>query len=342
MSEAEKQVIIDGGNLGYIQIGATHMLSGYDHLAFIFGIVFYLTRFKEIVKYITVFTIAHSITLIAATFNQIQINYLLIDAVIALSVSYIAFRNLDGFKKYLNVKEPNLLAMIFGLGLIHGLGLSTRLQQLPLNTEQLLTNIISFNVGIELGQILALSIMLIFITLFRKSHSFPIFNKTSNYFLIFAGLFIFLMQMHDYRHSTNAKELTLNAGPAPQEEILTVKSEKPEWKDTILITIPARRGLEYKLLLAEGATLEYQWKADKGRLFFDLHGDPEGDTTGYFKSFTKGTKALASGSLTSVFKGVHGWYWKNNNTFPVIVTLNVDGEYQRIDLAPNTKKTKVD
>ena len=95
MSEVEKQAIVDGGNLRYMWIGATHMLSGYDHLAFVFGIVFFLTNFKDIVKYITAFTVGHSVTLIWATFNSIQVNYFLIDAVIGLSVSYIAFCNLN-------------------------------------------------------------------------------------------------------------------------------------------------------------------------------------------------------------------------------------------------------
>ncbi|MBL4630532.1 MAG: HupE/UreJ family protein, partial [Paraglaciecola sp.] len=143
MSEAEKQMIIEGGNLRYVWIGATHMLSGYDHLAFVLGIVFFLTKFSDIIKYITAFTVGHSMTLIFATFNAIQVNHFLIDAVIALSVCYIAFHNIDGFKKHLNIKAPNMLLMIFSLGLTHGLGLSTRLQQLPLDTEQLLMNIIS-------------------------------------------------------------------------------------------------------------------------------------------------------------------------------------------------------
>ncbi|MCK5726561.1 MAG: HupE/UreJ family protein [Thiotrichaceae bacterium] len=209
MSDTEKQIIMAGGNLRYIWIGATHMLSGYDHLAFVFGIVFFLTKFKDIIKYITAFTIGHSITLIIATFNTIQVNYFLIDAVIALSVCYIAFHNINGFKKYLKIKAPNMLAMIFSLGLIHGLGLSTRLQQLPLDPDQLLINIISFNVGIELGQIFALTLMLLLIAIFRKSYFFPTFSKISNYFLIFTGAFLFLMQMHGYEHSTNTDELTV-------------------------------------------------------------------------------------------------------------------------------------
>ncbi len=206
MSEAEKQSIVNGGNLHYLWIGATHMLSGYDHLLFVFGIIFFLTKFKDIVKYITAFTLGHSATLIWATFNGIQVNYFLIDAVIALSVCYIAFANLDGFKKYLDIKSPNLLIMIISLGLIHGLGLSTRLQQLPLSENELLMNIISFNVGIELGQIAALTIMLVILAGWRKAESFKSFSKISNYGLIFAGLYLFMMQMHGYSHASHPDE----------------------------------------------------------------------------------------------------------------------------------------
>jgi len=337
MSEAEKQLIIEGGNLRYIWIGATHMLSGYDHLAFVFGIVFFLTKFKDIVKYITAFTIGHSITLIFATFNAIQINYFLIDAIIAFSVCYIAFHNLDGFKKYLNVKAPNMLAMIFSLGLIHGLGLSTRLQQLPLNQDQLLMNIISFNVGIELGQISALALMLLLIAAFRKSHFFPTFSKISNYLLILAGAFLFLMQMHGYEHTANAGEFAVSTESA-QQVTGSEQTQQSDWKDTITVSIPARGNKEYKLQLAKGAVLEYVWQTDKGDLFFDFHGEPKGDTTGYFKSFEKDTKSNTSGSLTTIFAGTHGWYWKNNNAFPVTVTLNVKGEYQRLDKKVSTQQ----
>lgn len=206
MSEAEKQSIIDGGNMSYLWLGATHMLSGYDHLLFVFGIIFFLTTLRDIVKYITAFTLGHSVTLILATFNGIQINYFLIDAVIGLSVCYIAFANIDGFKKYLNVRTPNMLAMITGLGLIHGLGLSTRLQQLPLNDDQLLLNIITFNLGIELGQLLALVVMLLALAGWRKSASFAVFSKLSNFTLIFAGVFLFSMQIHGYWHVTTPDE----------------------------------------------------------------------------------------------------------------------------------------
>jgi len=219
MSEAEKQSIIEGGNLRYMWIGSTHMLSGYDHLLFVFGIIFFLTRFSDIVKYITAFTLGHSVTLIFATINGVQVNYFLIDAVIALSVCYIAFANLDGFKKYLDIKPPNLMVMIIGLGLIHGLGLSTRLQQLPLSEDQLLMNIISFNVGIEVGQIIALTVMLVLLAGWRKTESFKPFSRLSNYGLIFAGAYLFMMQMHGYSHITDPDEFGFGADNHAHEHI---------------------------------------------------------------------------------------------------------------------------
>ncbi|MCK4951369.1 MAG: HupE/UreJ family protein [Gammaproteobacteria bacterium] len=336
MSEAEKQTIIEGGNLRYIWIGATHMLSGYDHLAFIFGIIFFLTRFKDIVKYITAFTLGHSITLIYATFTALQVNYFLIDAVIALSVCYIAFANLKGFEKYLNVKAPNMMAMILGLGLIHGLGLSTRLQQLPLSEDNLLMNIISFNVGIELGQISALAVMLVLIAAFRKSHAFKSFTKAANSFLIIAGGYLFLMQMHGYEHVANAEEFVSKAEPTQaiqKDETIN----RTDWKDVITITIPARGDKEYKLLFAKGTTFEYSWETNGAKLFYDFHGEPKDDKTGYFKSFKKNTESKSSGTLTTLFEGTHGWYWKNSTSSAVEIVLKINGNYQRLDLVKKQK-----
>jgi len=336
MSEAEKQIIIEGGNLRYIWIGATHMLSGYDHLAFIFGIIFFLTRFQDIVKYITAFTLGHSITLIYATFTALQVNYFLIDAVIALSVCYIAFANLNGFEKYLNVKAPNMMVMISGLGLIHGLGLSTRLQQLPLSEDNLLMNIISFNVGIELGQISALAVMLVLIAAFRKSHAFKNFSKAANSFLIIAGGYLFLMQMHGYEHAVNAEEFSNKTAPA-QGIKKPEMTHRTNWNDVITITIPARGDKEYKLLFPKGANFEYYWETTGTKLFYDFHGEPKDDETGYFKSFKKSTESKSGGTLTTSFEGTHGWYWKNNTSSAVDVVLKIAGEYQRLDLKINQK-----
>jgi hypothetical protein len=203
ISESDKQAMLDGGYVRYVWLGATHMLTGYDHLLFIFGVIFFLTGFRDIVKYITAFTLGHSITLIFATVFGISANYFLVDAVIALSVCYKGFDNLDGFNKYLGRPSPNLLGVIFGFGLIHGFGLSTRLQQLPLGETGLIGKILSFNIGVEFGQIIALAIMLIVISSWRRTKSFTQFSKVSNAGLIAAGVFLFMMQMHGFGHTND-------------------------------------------------------------------------------------------------------------------------------------------
>ena len=340
MSEADKLAIIEGGNLRYMRLGATHMLSGFDHLAFVFGIIFFLTSFRDIAKYVTAFTLGHSVTLIFATFNQIQLNYFAIDAVIGLSVCYIAFANIDGFRKYLNINPPNMLLMIIGLGLIHGFGLSTRLQELPLSEDSLLLNIISFNIGIELGQIGALAMMLLLISSWRKRPAFKTFSLVMNYGLILAGGLLFLLQTHGYAHTSNPQEFIIATAQA-QDRLdgttvaFSASPQKPQQtqrEDLINITIPARGDKEFKFHLAQGAALEYAWQTNGAVLFFDFHGEPAGDTTGYFKSFKKSTNSQSNGSLTASFTGTHGWYWKNNTASPIDIVLKAKGDYQRTDL----------
>ncbi|MGK0298340.1 MAG: hypothetical protein ACI9XC_001959 [Gammaproteobacteria bacterium] len=340
MSEAEIQAIIEGGNLSYIKIGATHMLTGFDHLLFVFGIIFFLRTYLDIIKYVTAFTLGHSATLIIATLISIQLNYFIIDAVIGLSVSYIAFANIDGFRKYLNINPPNMMVMIVSLGLIHGLGLSTRLQELPLSEDGLLLNIISFNVGIELGQIFALVLMLLVMVVWRKSKSFASLSIASNYLLIIAGGFLFLMQMHGYAHVSNPNEFAVAPTNIPEilEENVTLPSndnvvqEAEQREDLITITVPARGSIEYKFYLKEGAYFEYAWDTNGVSIFYDFHGEPDGDTTGYFESFEKNMTSQASGSLTAPFEGIHGWYWKNGTALPVNVVLMAKGEYQLLNI----------
>lgn len=338
MSDTERQAIIEGGNLIYLWIGATHMLTGYDHLMFVFGIIFFLTNFRDIVKYVTAFTLGHSITLIYATYNGIQLNYFLIDAVIALSVCYIAFANLDGFRKYLSVNPPNMMFMIVGLGLIHGFGLSTRLQALPLSEDSLLMNIISFNAGIELGQISALAVMLVFVAMWRKAQAFDTHSRIANYLLIMFGLLLFLVQTHGYSHSTTSEELTAGADQSPgiiaadvvASTGLPEESLSAKWQDSITVTIPANSGKEYKFYLEKDALIEYVWKSDSKPLYYDFHGEPAGDTTGYFKSFKESTGNQASGALAAPFEGTIGWYWENRGPTPVNVLLRTRGSYQVI------------
>lgn len=212
ISAADKAAMLDGGYLKYVWLGATHMLSGYDHLLFIFGVIFFLTSFKDIVKFISVFTFGHCITLVFATFFKITANYYIIDAVIAVSVMYKGFENIDGFKKYFDWKAPSLLTMVFAFGLIHGFGLSTRLQQLPLGDDQLsmLYRILSFNVGVEVGQIVALTAMLIVLSGWRKAKSFIKFAYAANVGLIAGGIFLFFMQFHGYWHTSDPDAFPLN------------------------------------------------------------------------------------------------------------------------------------
>lgn len=151
-----------------------------------------------------------SLLLRLATLYGIKANYFLIDAVIALTVCYKGFENLGGFKKYLQEKAPNLTMMVFIFGLIHGFGLSTRLQQLPLGDNGIVLRILSFNVGVEVGQIIALSIMLFVMSGWRKTVSFQHFSKASNVALIIAGAFLFLFQIHGFAHTKFSEEFPLN------------------------------------------------------------------------------------------------------------------------------------
>lgn len=198
VSAADQEILLGGGLWAYVQVGARHMLTGYDHLLFLAGVIFYLSGFRDILRFITAFTIGHSVTLISATYLGIRANEHLIDAVIALSVLYKGFENLGGFEKLLKVKSPNLLAMVFVFGLIHGFGLSTRLQAFELGEEQFLAKIISFNIGVELGQITALIPIVFLISKGQKWKGYPAFYQAMNVYLILAGIALFAYQIYGY------------------------------------------------------------------------------------------------------------------------------------------------
>ena len=188
VSGGDRALLENGGLLAYIWVGAKHMLTGYDHLLFLVGVIFHLKNFRQIVRFITAFTIGHSLTLISATYLQIAVNEHLIDAIIGLSVLYKGFENRGLFQKLLTVNPPHLLNMVFTFGLIHGLGLSARLQSFALDQEQILLKIISFNVGVELGQVLALIPIVLLINFLRTKTSFDPLFKAINTYLILAGL----------------------------------------------------------------------------------------------------------------------------------------------------------
>ncbi|NVN19297.1 HupE/UreJ family protein [Muricauda sp. HICW] len=197
VSSSDQLLLDNGGLWSYIWVGAKHMVTGYDHLLFLAGVIFFLKGFRDIIKFITIFTLGHSITLLGGTYLGIQVNEYLIDAIIALSVLYKGFENLEGFNK-LGVKVPNLLFMVFLFGLIHGLGLSTRLQTFDMGQDQFLLKIISFNVGVELGQIVALIPIILLINIWKGKSSYEAFYKASNVYLIIAGFGLFAYQMYGY------------------------------------------------------------------------------------------------------------------------------------------------
>lgn len=207
ISDADRQSMLDGGYVRYIGLGASHMLTGYDHLLFLFGVVFFLTSFKDVAKFVTVFTLGHCITLIFATYYKITWNFYLVDAIIAISVIYKGFDNNGGFQRVFDMKSPNLLAAVFGFGLLHGFGLSTRLQQLPLGDDNMamLLRILSFNVGVEIGQIAALTVMVGVLAFWRKRPTFYRFSFAANLGLAYAGVYLLFMQLHGYQHDTNSE-----------------------------------------------------------------------------------------------------------------------------------------
>ena len=143
----------------FIYLGAKHMVTGYDHLLFILGVIFFLYRLSHVALYVTMFSIGHSITLLTGVLTGVQVNPYLIDAIIGLSVAYKAFDNLDGFRTLFGW-SPDTRLMVLVFGLFHGLGLATKLQALQLSRRGLALNLVSFNVGVEIGQLLFITAVL--------------------------------------------------------------------------------------------------------------------------------------------------------------------------------------
>ena len=185
--------------MDYLYFGAEHMVTGYDHILFLIGVLFFLKNYSDIFKFITAFTIAHCITLIFATFYGITANPFLIDAVIAFSVIYKGFENLDGFQKWFSKIPPNLIVMVFIFGLIHGFGLSTKLQEIAASHSIALSlsEILSFNIGVELGQIAVLLVIFPILSLLRGQF-FEIISKISNWGLVIAGIFLLVFQVNGF------------------------------------------------------------------------------------------------------------------------------------------------
>lgn len=200
ISENNAQFIegVDGAAVApFMYLGAKHMVTGYDHLLFLVGVIFFLYRLKDVVLYVTLFTVGHSITLLAGVLGDFQVNAYLIDAIIGFSIVYKAFENIGGFEKVFRVK-PNTRIAVLVFGLFHGLGLATKLQEFSITDDGLIANIVSFNVGVEIGQMLALTAILLLLWQWRRQTSFARNSFLANTVLMTGGFLLAGYQITGY------------------------------------------------------------------------------------------------------------------------------------------------
>ena len=188
---------VEGPAVGpFMYLGAKHMVTGYDHLLFLVGVIFFLYRVKDVVKYVSLFTLGHSLTLLGGVLGNIRADAYLIDAIIGLSIVYKAFENMGGFDRL--GFRPNTAAAVGVFGLFHGFGLATKLQEFAIPQNGLVANIVSFNVGVEIGQGLALMAVLIAISYWRQHPGFLKHSFATNTALMTGGFILMGYQLAGY------------------------------------------------------------------------------------------------------------------------------------------------
>ena len=189
---------ISGVNLlPFVYLGAKHMMTGYDHLLFLFGVIFFLYRLSHIGLYVSLFAIGHSTTMILGVYYNVAINSYLIDAIIGLSVVYKALDNLGAFQRWFGF-QPNTKIATLVFGLFHGFGLATKIQEYKISPDGLIPNLLAFNVGVEIGQLLALTVILIGMSYWRRTASFVRNAYTANVAMMSAGFILVGMQLTGY------------------------------------------------------------------------------------------------------------------------------------------------
>src|SRR5436190_2950039 len=180
-----------------LYLGAKHMVTGYDHLLFLVGVIFFLYRLKDVVTYVSLFTLGHSVTLLAGVLGGVRANPYLIDAIIGFSVVYKAFENMDGFRRFFGF-QPNTKVAVLVFGFFHGFGLATKLQDFALSQNGLVANIVSFNVGVEIGQGLALTAILIGLEWWRTHDAFHRHAFVFNGLVMTGGFLLVGYQLSGY------------------------------------------------------------------------------------------------------------------------------------------------
>ena len=194
---------LDGQAIGPLMyLGAKHMVTGYDHLLFLVGVIFFLYRLKDVLLYVSLFTLGHSVTLLAGVLGGIHANPYIIDAIIGFSVVYKAFENMDGFRRFFNY-QPNTRLAVLTFGFFHGFGLATKLQEFALSPNGLVANIVSFNVGVEIGQGLALTGILIGLSYWRTRTGFLRHAFATNAVVMAGGFLLMGYQLSGYFLATS-------------------------------------------------------------------------------------------------------------------------------------------
>jgi hypothetical protein len=183
--------------LPFAYLGAKHMITGYDHLLFLFGVIFFLYRLKHIGLYVSLFALGHSTTMILGVYYNFSVSAYLIDAVIGLSVVYKALDNMGAFQRWLGF-QPNTKAATLIFGLFHGFGLATKIQEYDMAQDGLLPNLLAFNVGVEIGQLLALAAILILMGYWRRTEGFWRHAYAANVAMLTAGFVLAGMQFAGY------------------------------------------------------------------------------------------------------------------------------------------------
>lgn len=191
------QEIVGTHLVPFLYLGAKHMVTGYDHLLFLLGVIFFLYRLKHVAVYVSLFALGHSITMISGVYFGWQINAHLIDAIIGLSVVYKALDNLGAFQRWFGFQPDTKLATLI-FGLFHGLGLATKILDYDIAPHGLLPNLLAFNVGVELGQISALAVMLIIMGYWRRTTTFTKHAYTINVVIMTAGFMLVGYQLTGY------------------------------------------------------------------------------------------------------------------------------------------------
>jgi hypothetical protein len=183
--------------LPFVYLGAKHMVTGYDHLLFLAGVIFFLYRAKDIGLYVSLFALGHSTTMIFGVLYGVNVSAYLIDAVIGFSVVYKALDNLGAFQRWFGVQpNPKIATLIFGL--FHGFGLAAKIQDYDVAQDGLIPNLLAFNVGVEIGQLLALFAILIAIGFWRRTDGFWRHAYTANVAMMSAGFVLIGMQLTGY------------------------------------------------------------------------------------------------------------------------------------------------